>query len=122
MVDEQLELIAQGPIFLWGILHRLPQNPKKHLTNYDHIKKEKGKYHIDDFYLHMRMLEVHYDDVSCTLFLYTLEGITSVWYHILPPNSIHNWREFNEFLEKFFDDKSPSMSLKELSDINMGDK
>jgi len=36
-------------------------------------------------------------------------------------NSIHGWREFKKlFLEKFVDDKTPPMLLKELRNIKMG--
>jgi len=56
--------------------------------------------------------------------LYTfLEGRASILYHNLPSNSIHNWRKFKKlFLEKFTDDNTPSMLLKELENLKMGDK
>lgn len=92
------------------------------LSNFDPDKKTKVEDHIDDFYMHFRMLEVQFDDISCILFLYTLEGRASIWYHNFPPSSIHNSMKFkNLFLEKFVDDKTPSMLLKELKNLKMGD-
>ena len=84
--------MAQWPLSLSSNLHHLPKHQKKMLTKYDLDGKVNFEDHIDDFYLHIRMLEVQYDDVSCILFPYTFEGRASVWYHNLPPNSIHNWR------------------------------
>jgi len=67
------------------------------------------------------MLEVSFNDVSCRVFLYTLERRASVWYHSLLSNSIHGLRELKKlFLEKFADDKTPMMLLKELGNIKMG--
>lgn len=64
-----------------------------------------------------------FDDFECRLFPYTLEGKASVGYHNLPPNSIHNSREFKHtFLEKFSNDKTPAIFLARLGNIKMREK
>lgn len=69
------------------------------------------------------MLKVHYDDVACRLFPCTLDGREVVWYHSLPPNSIQNWKGFKQlFHEKFVDDKTAAMLLKEMENMNMEQK
>jgi len=90
---------------------------------YDLDKLIKAKVHLDNFYLHLQMLEVHYANASCGLFPCTLDGRAYVWHHSLPTNSIQNWRGFKTlFLEKFADDKTPTMLLKELWNPKMGEK
>jgi len=79
--------------------------------------------HLDNFYLHLQTLEVHYNDVVCIFFPCTLDGIIVVQYHILLPKSIKKWRGFKKiFLEKFVDDKTPTMLSKEPSDLKMEQK
>ena len=69
------------------------------------------------------MLEVRYDDVTCRIFPFTLEGIATRWHHSLLINLIHGWREFKKlFLEKFVNDKTLVVLLKELQNIKMGEK
>ena len=54
-------------------------------------------------------------------FPFTLVCRVVAWYHSMCVNSIHGWREFKKlFLEKFVDDKTPPMLLKELRNIKMG--
>ena len=94
-------------------MHHLPKYLEKFLIEYDPNKKAKVEDHIDEFYLYLRMLEVCFDDVSCRIVPYALEGRTSSWYHSLLPNSIHNWRESKPlFLENFVDDKTLAILLK----------
>ena len=62
------------PIYLPSNCHHLPKHPEKLFRKYDPYKKAKVEDHIDDFYLHLRMLEVCYDYFSCRLFPSTLEG------------------------------------------------
>lgn len=78
MPDNQLDWMDQGPLSLSCNLHYLPKHPKTLLTKYDPDKKVKDEDHIDDFNLHLRMLQVRYDDISCRLFVYTLDGRTSI--------------------------------------------
>lgn len=60
---------------------------------------------------------------SCRIFLCTLDGRETIWYHSHPPNSIQNWRGFKKlFLQKFFDDKTPTMLLRELGSLKMEQK
>lgn len=69
------------------------------------------------------MLEVCCDGVSCRLFPCPLNGRALVWYHNIPPNSIHNWKGFkNIYVEKFVDDKTLAMLLKELGNIKIEQK
>jgi len=48
---------------------------RKLISKFDPDKKTKVGDHIDDFYMHFKMLEVWYDDVACRIFPFTLEGI-----------------------------------------------
>jgi len=52
-----------------------------------------------------------------------LDSHVATWYHSLPPKFIHNWGAFKiMFLEKFVDDKTPTMLLKELGSLKMEGK
>lgn len=55
---------------------------------YDPHKAVKAEDDLDNLYLHLQMIEVHYNDVTCILFPCTLDGKVVVLYHSLPPNSI----------------------------------
>jgi len=69
------------------------------------------------------MLDVWYNDVDCDIFPFTLEGRETTFYHSLLVNLVHSWREFKKlFLEKFVDDKTPAMLLKELRNSKMGER
>lgn len=115
--------MAQGPLSVLDILHKMPRNLEKFLSKFDLDKRIKEEDHIDDFYMHFQIVEVWYDDIACRTFPFTLEGGGTTWYHSLPINSIHGQREFKKlFLEKFSDDKTLTMLLKELKNINMGEK
>lgn len=118
MANVDMDWMAQGPHALLNNIHHMPRHQEKLLSKFDHDKSS-----IDDLYLHLGMPYVCFDDFPCILFPYILEGIASVWYHSLPPNSIHSWREFKKlFLEKKIYDKSLSMLLKEIGNIKMGDE
>lgn len=107
MVDSNMDWMNQCPLVLLCVLHKMLRYAENILTKYDPDKKLKAKDHLDKFYLHLRTLEVCYDDVTCILFPCTLDGREVVWYHSLPPNSIQNWRGFKKiFIEKFVEDKS----------------
>lgn len=84
MADEELDWMAQGPLSLLRNLHHMPKHIEKMLSNFNPDKKTKDEDHTDDFYMYLVMLHVHFDDVSCRHFLYTLEGRASIWYHSLP--------------------------------------
>ena len=69
------------------------------------------------------MLEVRHDDIVCMIFPFTLKYRETTWYHSLPVNPVHSWRDFKKLiLEKFVDDKTPSMLLKETRNDKMGEK
>jgi len=54
---------------------------------------------------------------------YPLENEASTWYHSLLVGSITNWGDFKKaFLEKFAEEKTPSMLLNELRNLKMGNK
>lgn len=121
MVDQDLDWMAQGPIYLLNNLHKMPRHPKNLLSKFYPDKKTKVEDHIDDLYMHLWILKVQYNDVACRIFPFPLEGRGAAWYHSIPVNSIHSWRKIkNLFLEKFVDDKTPTMLLKELRNIKMG--
>jgi len=75
------------------------------------------------FYLHLKTIEVYYEDIACILFPCTMDGRDVMWYHNLSPNSIQNWGVFKQiFLENFVEDKTPTMFLKELGSLKMDKK
>jgi len=79
----------------------MPRNLENLLMKYDPDEIVKVEDHIENFYLHLQTLEVRYNDVPCRLFPCTLDSREVVWYHILPPKSIQNWRGFKKvFVEK----------------------
>lgn len=83
----------------------------------------KAEDHLDKFYLQLQNLEVCYDDVACILFACTLDGCAAAWYHNLPPKFIQSWFAFKHmFLEKFSNEKTPTMLLKELGSLKMEGK
>lgn len=69
MVDQDLDWMAQEPLTLLESLHRMLRHSEKLLSKFDPDNKTKAKHHINDFYIHLRMLEVWYDDVACRIFL-----------------------------------------------------
>lgn len=123
MADQELDWMTQGPLSLLGVLHNMLSHSEKLFTEYylDKIVKEED--HLGKFYLHLQMLEVCYGDVACRIFLCTLYGKPIVWYHNLPPNSIQNRRGFKKwFLDKFVDDKTLAMLLREMGILKMEHK
>ena len=101
----------------------MPRHMKTLLSIFDPYKNTKTQDHIDDLYMHLWMLEVRYEDVACRIFPFTLEGRAATWYQRLPVNLVHSWRDFKKlFLDKFADDKTPAMLLKELGNSKMGEK
>jgi len=113
MVDPNLEWMTQGPLSLPAIPHKMPKRAKRLNIKFNSDSVVKAEDHLDNFYLQLKTLEVHYDDVECILFPCTLEGHVASWYHSLPPKSIQNWGSFKcMFLEKFVNDKTPTMLLK----------
>jgi len=123
MVEKNMDWMTQGPLTLLGVLQKMPSHVDNLLTKYGLEKIVKVENHLDNFYLHMQKLEVHYDDVSWKRFPCTLDGRPVVWYHNLPTNSIDNWRGFKKtFLQNFVKDKTPSMLLKELGNLKMEKK
>lgn len=91
----------------------MPRHLEKLSSNVDPDNKTKVEDHIDDFYMHLRMLELRYGDFYYKIFHFTLEGRVTIWYHNMLVNLVHGWREFKKlFLEKFTDDKTLAMLLK----------
>ena len=118
-----MDWMTQGPLELSGVLHKMLRHVEKLLTKYDPDKIVKVEDHLDNFYLHMKTLDVCYADVACRLFPCTLDGRDVVWEHNLPPNSIHKSRAFKRiFIKKFFEDKTHVMILKELDTLKMEQK
>lgn len=108
---------------LHGALHKMPRHVENLLMKYGPDRAVKAEDHLDPFYLHVQTLNVCYKDVECRLFPCTLNGRAVVWYHSLHVNSIQNWGMFKRiFLEKFVDDKTPAMLLKQLGSLNMEPK
>ena len=62
------------------------------LIKYEPNKVIKEEDNLDNFYLHLQKIEVHYDEVAYRLFPFTIDGRSIAWYHNIPTNSIQNWR------------------------------
>ena len=106
-----------------GVLHKMSKRAERMNINFDPDSIVKVEDHLDNFYLQLQTLEVWYDDIACRLFPCTLDSRAVAWCHSLPPNSIQNWGEFKcMFLEKFIDDKTPTMLLRELGSLKMEGK
>lgn len=88
MADQDLDWMAQGPNSLPNNHHGVPRHPKKLLSKFYPNKNTKVEDHINDFYMHLWMLGVRYDDVACRFFPFTIEGRESTWYHRLV-NLVH---------------------------------
>lgn len=123
IANQKLDWMAKGPLTLSCNLHKIPKYLEKLLSKFDPYKKIKVEDHIDDFYMHLRMLQVRYVVVSCNIFPFTLEGRVETWYHSLPINFLHSWREFKKlFLDKFVDENTPTMLLKEIGNSKIGER
>ena len=71
----------------------------------------------------VQTMNVQQEYVVCRLFPLTFEGRASTWYFSLVQGSITNWGEFNKvFLDKFGEDKTPTLLALELSRIKMESK
>lgn len=68
----------------------LPHFPEKFLIKFDPDKPTTAKYHINNFYLLLRLLDVKYKDVNFRIFPYTFENKVATWYHGLLEKSITN--------------------------------
>lgn len=88
MASVDLDWIAQGPLALPNNLDKMPKDLEKLLLKFDLEKKTKFEDHIDDFYMHLQILKVCLDNVSCRLYQYTLEGRLFLWDNNLLTNSI----------------------------------
>ena len=74
MAYQKLGLMTQVSLTILGVLHKMPRHSENLLKKYDLDKTMKAKYHLDNFYLHMKTLELRYDYVACRLFPCTLDG------------------------------------------------
>jgi len=117
-----LAWMVQSPLNLRGLLHDMPRHSEKHLPKFDSEKGTSADDHINNFYLSLQMMKVQYNGVACCLFPHTLEN-KATWYRSLPISSIQTWDEFRKsFLDKFSDDKTPSILLTELSTLKCNKK
>lgn len=123
MANANIEWMNWGPLALTDALHKMPKRAERVNIKFNPDSAVKAEDYLDKFYLQLQTLEVHYDDVACRLFPYTLDDQVAAWYHNLPPNSIQNWGYFKRmFLEKFSDEQTPAMLLKELGSLKMEGK
>lgn len=113
MDDQNLEWMTQGPLTLLGALYKIPKQVERMSINFNLDNIVKVEDHLDNLYLQLQTLEVWYNDVACRLFPCTLDGHAAAWYRNLLTNSIQNCGAFKRmFLEKFSNDKIPTMLLK----------
>lgn len=88
--------MTQGLLSLLGVLHKMQRHLENLLTKYDPVKVINVEDHLDNFYIHLHMLEVHYDNFASRLFPCTLYGRETSYYYSLLANSIQNWRGFKK--------------------------
>ena len=68
-------------------------------------------------------MRVEVEDVVCSIFLYTFKGKALTWYFSLPESSITSWNQFQTtFLDKFGEEKTPTVLVLELSLIRINGK
>ena len=116
--NPQLPWLRTTTITMPGIQHPLPKHSDKLLPKFNPDNKEPAEVHVDKFMLVVRTMNVQHEDVVCRLFPLTFEGKASTWSFSLVQGSITNWAEFNKaFLDKFGEDKTPSLLALELSRI-----
>jgi hypothetical protein len=112
-IDQDIVAVPRAP-------HPLPKHPDKFLPKFDPKKKDSTENHIKKFMLAVRLMNMEHEDVVCRLFPYTFEGKASTWYLCLTQGSITRWNDFETaFVEKFGDDKSPTILVLELYMIKM---
>ena len=103
-----MEWMTHGPLSLPSVLNNMSWDVAKILMKYDPRKTMKVEDHLDMFYLYMKTIEVHYEDIACILFPCTMDARDVIWYHNLSPNSIENWGVFKQiFLENFVEVRPP---------------
>ena len=100
-----------------------PNTLIKLLPKFDLADKGLADNHIDKFILVVQTMNVQHEDVVCLLFPLTFEGKAVVWYFSLTQESITSWSDFSQaFLNKFGEDKNPTVLVLELAMINMESK
>ena len=115
--------LLRDALAILGRQHRLPQHPEKLLPRFNPDSKESTEDHIQKFLLANCLMSVQAKDVVCRLFPYTFEGKESTWYFSLLEGCITSWNQFHAtFLEKFGEDKTPTILALELSRIMMDGK
>ena len=68
-------------------------------------------------------MNVQHEDVVCRLFPLAFKGKATVWYFSLTQGSITSWSDFSQaFLNKFGEDKTPTVLALELARIKMESK
>ena len=106
-----------------GLQHNLPKHPDKLLPKFDPDDKGLAENHIDKFILAVQTMKVQHEDVVCRLLPLNFEGKDAVWYFSLTQGSITSWSDFSqEFLNKFGEDKIPTVLALELARIKMESK
>lgn len=60
--------MAQGTLALLGNIHHMPKRLENFVSKFDPENKMKVKDDIDSLYMHLWMVEVNYDDISCKFF------------------------------------------------------
>ena len=106
-----------------GLQHNLLKHPDKLLPKFDPDDKGFAENHIDKFILAVQMMNVQHEDVVCRLFPLNFKGKAVVWYFSLTQGSITSWSDFSQaFLNKFGEDKNPTMLALELARIKMESK
>lgn len=123
MDDPNLEWMTQGPLTLLVVLHKMMKREERMNIKFDPDSMVKAEDQLDNFYLQLQTLEVQYDSIECGLFPCTLDIQAVGWYHDLPSNSIQNQGDLKPMiLEKFIDDKTPNMLLKDRGSLKMQGK
>ena len=115
--------LSMNVIAVHGIQHPLPKHPRNILPMLDSDNDVTPKYHIKQFMISLRLMDVQHEYVVCRLFPYTFVAQTSTWFFSLATRSIASWKQFEtSFLSQFGDDRTSQVLVLEISRIRFEKK
>ena len=80
--------LATDAIVVPGAQHPLPKHHEKLLPKFDPDNDVSPEDHIKQSMLSLRLMDVHHEDVVCSLFSYTFVSEASTWFFSLTTGSI----------------------------------
>ena len=105
-----------------GTSHPFPKHPEKFLLKYDPDDGVLPKYHIKQFMIALKLMNVENEDVVCRLFPHTLKGKATKIFFNLAPRSITSWKQFEAFMEQFSDEETSGILFLGILGLRMNEK